>query len=165
MLPLISPLSHCPTVHTKPPHTHTHTHHPNNHSDWYFTFAFLFPFTAHTFPVECALQLITQYRYWILFCTLTMLAWHYSFLVYVIIDSLILRFKTVSAVFEVFFAVCQNPVSVGIDGNQKEKSWTISSTRNLWRLLREYIREDNKGDGEPPRRFPEDNLYFVVQKL
>lgn len=162
MLPLIIPLSHCPTVHTKPPHT------PPKQSLWLifpFTFAFLFPFTAHTFPVECALQLITQYTgYWMLFCTLTVLAWHYSFLVCVIIESLILRIKTVSAVFEVFFAVCQNPVSVGIDGNQKEKSWTISSTRNLWRLLREYIREDNKGDGEPPR-FPEDNLYFVVQKL
>lgn len=36
----------------------------------------------------------------------------------------------------------------------------ISWKGNLQRLLGEYIREDNKGDGEHPRGSPEDNAHF-----
>lgn len=36
----------------------------------------------------------------------------------------------------------------------------ISWKGNPQRLLREYIREDNKGDGERPRGSPEDNAHF-----
>lgn len=108
MLLLISPLSHRPTLHTKPPLTHTHT--PLCVSPkqslcliFPFTFAFLYPFFPFPIPLEiCAPPLITEDRYWVLFCILTTLAGCYSLLAYVIIKSLISRINTLSAVFQGF---------------------------------------------------------------
>lgn len=88
MLQLISPLSHCPTVHTNPQAPTTQTIHLTDIPFHSFSF--------HSPPIhfQHALQLITQCRCWVLFCTPTLLAWRYSLPVYVIIQSLILRIKT-----------------------------------------------------------------------
>lgn len=102
MLLLISPLSHRPTLHTKPPLCFSSKQSlclifPS-------AFSFLHPIIPHTTPVEiCALQLITEYKYWMWVCILTTLAWYYSFLAHVIIKSFILRYNTFSSVFQGFF--------------------------------------------------------------
>lgn len=57
---------------------------------------------------------------------------------------------------------CQNLICAG----EKVGTWrrgvepVISWEGNPQRLLGEYIREDNKGDGEHPGGSPEDNAHF-----